>query len=107
MTHFKKRIIMKNILKLLILSTIFSLTSCEDFLDRPPLDEISELDFFDNSDNLRTAVNGFYNDLPNWSSLNVGFNILPDSNTDIQPLVLVLVQVLHGVGLKLEKQTFL
>jgi len=74
---------MKNILKLLILSTIFSLTSCEDFLDRPPLDEISELDFFDNSDNLRTAVNGFYNDLPNWSSLNVGFNILPDSNTDM------------------------
>ncbi|MEO9512836.1 MAG: RagB/SusD family nutrient uptake outer membrane protein [Flavobacteriaceae bacterium] len=74
---------MKNILKLLILSTILSLTSCEDFLDRPPLDEISEVTFYQNSNDLRTAVNGFYNDLPGWQPLGVGFNTLPDSNTDM------------------------
>lgn len=74
---------MKNILKLLILSSIFSLTSCEDFLDKPPLDEISEATFYQNSNDLKAAVNGFYNDFPGWSSLGVGYNILPDSNTDM------------------------
>ncbi|CAM4152999.1 RagB/SusD family nutrient uptake outer membrane protein [Zobellia nedashkovskayae] len=74
---------MKNIYKLLILSAIFSLTACEDYLDKPPLDEISEVTFYQNSNDLRTAVNGFYNDLPGWQGLNVGFNILPDSSTDM------------------------
>lgn len=74
---------MKNIYKLLILSAIFSLTSCEDYLDKPPLDEISEVTFYQNSNDLRTAVNGFYNDLPGWQALGVGFNTLPDSNTDM------------------------
>lgn len=74
---------MKNILKLLTISAIFSFTACEDFLDKPPLDTISEATFYQNSNDLRTAVNLFYNDLPGWQSLGVGFNTLPDSNTDM------------------------
>lgn len=74
---------MKNILKLLILSSIFSLTSCEDFLDKIPLDEVSEASFYQNSSELQAAVNGFYNDLPGWANTGVGFNTLPDSNTDM------------------------
>ncbi|CAH8282387.1 putative outer membrane starch-binding protein [Mariniflexile fucanivorans] len=74
---------MKNILKLLILSSIFTLTSCEDFLDKIPLDTVSEASFYQNASDLQAAVNGFYNDLPGWASLGVGYNILPDSNTDM------------------------
>ncbi|WP_405296873.1 RagB/SusD family nutrient uptake outer membrane protein [Algibacter sp. Ld11] len=74
---------MKNILKLLILSSIFSLTSCEDFLEKIPLDTVSEASFYQNSSDLQAAVNGFYNDLPGWASTGVGFNTLPDSNTDM------------------------
>ena len=74
---------MKNILKLFILSSIFSLTSCEDFLDKIPLDEVSEASFYRNASELEVAVNGFYNDLPGWPSTSVGFAILPDSNTDM------------------------
>lgn len=74
---------MKNILKLFILSMVISLSSCEDYLDRAPLDTISEADFYKTSADLRAAVNGFYNDFPGWSAESVGFNILPDSYSDM------------------------
>ncbi|MEP1488787.1 MAG: RagB/SusD family nutrient uptake outer membrane protein [Algibacter sp.] len=74
---------MKNKLKLLILSLIFSLTSCEDFLDKVPLDTISEASFYKNATELQTAVNGFYNNLPGWTGVSAGFNVLPDSFTDM------------------------
>lgn len=74
---------MKNKLKLLILSSIFSLTSCEDFLDKIPLDTVSEASFYQNATDLQAAVNGFYNDLPGWQNTSVGFNILPDGGTDM------------------------
>ncbi|GAA4320181.1 RagB/SusD family nutrient uptake outer membrane protein [Compostibacter hankyongensis] len=39
-----------------------SLLSCnDDFLQRPPLDEVTELDYFKNPDDLKTYVNQFYN----------------------------------------------
>ena len=74
---------MKNILRLLILSLVFSLTACEDFLEKIPLDTVSEASFYQNASDLQAAVNGFYNDLPGWSALGVGFNILPDTGTDM------------------------
>lgn len=74
---------MKNIIKSLILSSLFSLTSCEDFLEKIPLDEVSEASFYQNSSELQAAINGFYNDLPGWANTSVGFNTLPDSNTDM------------------------
>uniref|UniRef100_UPI0040474037 RagB/SusD family nutrient uptake outer membrane protein n=1 Tax=Mariniflexile sp. TaxID=1979402 RepID=UPI0040474037 len=74
---------MKNILKLLILSSILSLTSCDDFLEKIPLDTVSEASFYKNASDLQAAVNGFYNDLPGWPNTSVGFAVLPDSNTDM------------------------
>lgn len=74
---------MKNKFKILVLSSIFSFTSCEDFLEKIPRDTISEASFYQNASDLQAAVNGFYNDLPGWANTSVGFNILPDSNTDL------------------------
>jgi len=74
---------MKNILKLFILSVVISLSSCEDYLDRTPLDTVSEVDFYKTTADLRAGVNGFYNDLAGWSAESIGYNILPDSNTDL------------------------
>jgi hypothetical protein len=74
---------MKNIFKLFILGAFLSLTSCEDFLDRTPLDEVSEATFYSNPSDLEAAVSGFYNDLPGWSALSIGFNILPDMYSDL------------------------
>ncbi|MEI6866521.1 RagB/SusD family nutrient uptake outer membrane protein [Flavicella sp.] len=74
---------MKYIFKLIILSTVISLSSCDDFLEMTPLDEISEVDFYKTEEDLRTAVNAFYQDLPGWGSISLGFNALPDSGTDM------------------------
>lgn len=74
---------MKNILKLSILSLMIFLSSCEDFLDRTPLDTVSEAEFYETPSDLRTAVNAFYQDLPGWAATSVGFNVLPDSGTDM------------------------
>lgn len=74
---------MKNILKLFILSLVISLSSCEDFLDRAPLDTLSEADFYKTTADMRAAVNGFYTDLSGWNVLAVGSNTLPDSFSDL------------------------
>lgn len=74
---------MKNIYKILILGTILFSTSCEDYLDRTPLDSVSEVTFYSTPSDLQAGVNGFYNDLPGWSALSIGFNILPDMYSDM------------------------
>ncbi|WP_372775430.1 RagB/SusD family nutrient uptake outer membrane protein [Mangrovibacterium sp.] len=74
---------MKNIFKLFILSAVISFTSCDDFLDRTPLDEVSEATFYSTPSDLQAAVSGFYNDLPGWSALSIGYNILPDMYSDM------------------------
>ncbi|MCB4797911.1 RagB/SusD family nutrient uptake outer membrane protein [Neotamlana laminarinivorans] len=74
---------MKNTFKLLFLGAIMSFTSCEDFLDKTPLDEVSEVDFYTTTSDLQAGVNGWYNDLPGWSALSIGFNVLPDMYSDL------------------------
>lgn len=74
---------MKNILKALTLGSIISLSSCDDFLDRTSLDTVDEASFYKTSSDLKAAVSGFYNDFPGWSATGIGFNVLPDSNTDM------------------------
>ena len=74
---------MKNILKLFILSFVILLSSCEDFLDKTPLDTISEADFYKTATDLRTALNNNYQDLPGWAALSIGYAVLPDSYTDM------------------------
>ncbi|OEI78739.1 hypothetical protein AST99_18340 [Formosa algae] len=82
-SKLKKQIIMKNILKLFFLSGILALTSCDDFLDKTPLDEVSEDAFYSTPSDLQAAVNGWYNDLPGWSATSIGYNILPDMYSDV------------------------
>ncbi|WP_299782393.1 RagB/SusD family nutrient uptake outer membrane protein [uncultured Formosa sp.] len=74
---------MKNILKLFFLSVVLTLTSCEDFLDKTPLDEVSEDSFYSTPSDLQAAVNGWYNDLSGWSSIAVGWSVLPDMYSDL------------------------
>ncbi|WP_159019910.1 RagB/SusD family nutrient uptake outer membrane protein [Algibacter sp. L3A6] len=74
---------MKNIIKLFILSTAVTLSSCEDFLEKTPLDVVSEVDFYSTPGDLRASVNAFYNDLPSWSNTSVGFSVLPDLDSDM------------------------
>lgn len=50
---------------ILILIGIFALASCsDDFLERPPLDDISEDTFWTSEEDLYKAVNAVYNQLP-------------------------------------------
>jgi len=74
---------MKNIFKIIILGATIALASCDDFLDKTPLDEVSEDAFYSNPSDLKAAVSGFYNDLPGWSSIEIGYNILPDMYSDL------------------------
>lgn len=74
---------MKNILKLFILSFVFSLTSCEDFLDKTPLDEVTDAEYYSNPKELRVAVNAFYSNLPSWANAGTGSSPLPDNGTDL------------------------
>lgn len=75
---------MKNIFKTFVLCSLICLFSCEDdFLERTPLDTITEASFYKTPQDLRTAVNNLYRDLPGWQSTSVGFNRLPDMNEDL------------------------
>lgn len=74
---------MKYIQKLFIPIFIFSLCSCEDFLDKTPLDEVSETDYYATPEELRIAANAFYSDLPSWSNAGTGSSALPDNGTDL------------------------
>lgn len=75
---------MKNIIKTFIFCSLICLLSCnDDFLERTPLDTITEASFYKTPQDLRTAVNAFYADLPGWQATSVGFNILPDMSEDL------------------------
>ncbi|MFY0713245.1 RagB/SusD family nutrient uptake outer membrane protein [Seonamhaeicola sp. NFXS20] len=74
---------MKNILKLITLCLMIPLSSCEDFLDKTPLDEVSEADYYSTPEELRIAANGFYRDLPSWANAGTGSSALPDNGTDL------------------------
>lgn len=58
---------MNRIIKYTALSMLIFLGSCtDDFLDKYPLDALSEETFFNNADDLRTYVNGLYNAMPRY-----------------------------------------
>ncbi len=52
-----------------------SIVSCDDFLDRPPLGEIQEVNFFQTQEDAVLATNGVYNSLRRWF-ITGGFPIL-------------------------------
>jgi len=76
---------MKNILFILLLisgSALF--TSCnEKLLDKYPLDQISDPEFWNTDGELELYLNRFYNNLPSWSKDGTGYVSMPDNGTDI------------------------
>jgi len=75
---------MKKIIYFLTICSILSLVSCsDDILDRTPLDEISEPEFWKTTSDLELYANSFYNKLPGWSGVGFGSAQMPDVGTDL------------------------
>lgn len=75
---------MKNIYYFMIICSTFLIVSCsDDILDRTPLDEISEPEFWKTTSDLELYTNSFYNKLPGWSGVGVGSAQMPDVGTDL------------------------
>ncbi|GIZ10230.1 RagB/SusD family nutrient uptake outer membrane protein [Flavobacterium sp. UMI-01] len=73
---------MKKYIYLLVVS--FSIFSCSDeFLEKNPLDEISEPEFWKTPADLKLYANSFYQNLPGWGAVSLGFSQLPDSDSDL------------------------
>ena len=80
---------MKNIIKTTVLSMVFVsfLVSCNnDFLERYPLDQISDASYWKTANDLRMFSNTWYSDeglLPTWGTYNMGpFQVDGDSDTE-------------------------
>lgn len=75
---------MKNIIKIIILGIVVSMSSCEDdFLVKTPLDDLSTEEFYKTTQDLETAVNAFYQDLSGWAGVGAGSSTLPDHYSDM------------------------
>jgi len=81
---------MKSITKysgILLLILVFSLSSCQkDFLERYPLDNMSDATFFSSPNDLKVYVNAFYQLFPRYhfqSQFDGPTNITLDANSDI------------------------
>ncbi len=67
----------------LILLAAAALASCQDFLDRYPLEEPASSEFYSNEDELTLAVNGAYRSLYWLSNDDVPYQLFIDGTTDI------------------------
>ena len=75
---------MKKILNIIFLIAGISLLySCNDYLERQPLDQISEDQFWKTDGELQLYMNEFYDGLPSWSTDGTGYSSIPDNNTDV------------------------
>ncbi|MDO7172660.1 RagB/SusD family nutrient uptake outer membrane protein [Mariniflexile sp. AS56] len=75
---------MKKIFYFLTMCSTLILVSCSnDILDRTPLDEISEPEFWKTTSDLELYANSFYNKLPGWSGVGFGSAQMPDVGTDL------------------------
>ncbi|MDO5971944.1 RagB/SusD family nutrient uptake outer membrane protein [Flavivirga aquimarina] len=75
---------MKKIFYFLTICSVLSLVSCDDdLLERTPLDEISEPEFWKTTSDLELYANSFYNKLPGWSGVGFGSAQMPDVGTDL------------------------
>lgn len=75
---------MKKILNILIICIVLNLVSCSnDLLEKTPLDQISEPEFWKTSGDLELYSNSFYQDFPGWQGVSVGSSPSPDNGTDL------------------------
>jgi len=59
------------------------LNSCEDFLDRTPLDQISDPDFWNTQTDLELYINGMYEYFEGYPPVGMGGGWTKDCGTDI------------------------
>ncbi|WP_215225090.1 RagB/SusD family nutrient uptake outer membrane protein [Echinicola shivajiensis] len=72
---------------ILLVAFVISISSCrEDFLERYPLDQMTDATFFTSANDLKVMVNGFYRLFPRYHFQQGGnaHNGYLDANTDIQ-----------------------
>ncbi|MCG9793120.1 RagB/SusD family nutrient uptake outer membrane protein [Flavobacterium algicola] len=75
---------MKKVIYLIAIFSPFLFGSCnDDFLERAPLDEISEPEFWLTTGDLELYATAFYQDLPGWQGVSVGSSPSPDNGTDL------------------------
>lgn len=75
---------MKKYIYIIIIFFALPFVSCDDdFLNRTPLDEISEPEFWKTASDLELYATGFYNNLPGWAGVGNGFSTNPDNGTDL------------------------
>ncbi|PWJ57615.1 putative outer membrane starch-binding protein [Dyadobacter jejuensis] len=75
---------MKKSKYIFLLFSLLAIAGCkEDFLDRNPLDEISEPEFWKTTGDLELYANAFYQNLPGWAGVGNGFSPMPDNGTDL------------------------
>jgi starch-binding outer membrane protein, SusD/RagB family len=58
-------------------------SSCKKNLERTPLDQISDPEFWKTSSDLELYVNNLYSQLPGWNLSGAGGTPLPDASTDV------------------------
>ncbi|UAY55368.1 RagB/SusD family nutrient uptake outer membrane protein [Arachidicoccus terrestris] len=72
---------MKNKLLVIVLGICAVLTACQkNFLDRAPLSEISDADYWKSANDLRLYVNNFYNGLPSYIQSYFNFGIYSEDD---------------------------
>ncbi len=80
----------KNIIFLISILSVLTLMSCEDFLDRKPLTEITIDDFFNNAQDLETYTNGFY------KFLSISFDDVGSDNVSISTNSNTMYNMVNG-----------
>ena len=73
----------KRLYIILILSVGIIFNSCEDFLDRTPMDQISDPEFWASETDLKLYVNSLYEYFEGYSALGSGNASTKDCGTDI------------------------
>lgn len=75
---------MKNLIYIILIIFMIPMVSCdEDFLEKTPLDQITEPEFWKTSNDLKLYANSFYQNLPGWSGVGVGYAPNPDNGSDV------------------------
>ncbi|HEU4606751.1 MAG TPA: hypothetical protein VFS31_01495, partial [Chitinophagaceae bacterium] len=76
---------MKNILTIILVSLGIGLVGggCNKILDKSPLDQISDPEFWKSDQDLQLYVNGLYSVLPGWNLSGSGGTPLLDASSDV------------------------
>lgn len=78
MLPFKATIMRKYLNKLFVLGVAFFMLSCDDFIEKQPIDQLSQATFFTDVATTRTAVIGAYRTLTNSFSYGQAFITIPE-----------------------------